>query len=67
MKERKKYFEEFKDMYKEEEQIFHDFLKYFEKNWLNFKFINVGPDRQRLERTNNSCEGFHSYLSKEFL
>ena len=50
---------------KKEKDLFNDFLKYFEKNWLNknnIKFaLCVTEDLE--DRTNNICKGFNNYLS----
>jgi len=50
---------------KQMKKTYESFIKYFEDKWLSMDFISVDQeDREILERTNNGCEGFHSYLSK---
>ena len=66
VEERYKYFEELKTTYKHEEKPFQEFLTYFKKHWMELDFIDLGDNRERITRTNNYCEGFHSHLSKIF-
>jgi len=61
VEERYKYFEEL-----HEEKPFQEFLTYFKKHWMELDFIDLGDNRERITRTNNYCEGFHSHLSKIF-
>ncbi len=39
---------------------------YYQKEWLDTKFIKfeLEYDRTLKSRTNNICEGFHSYLNR---
>jgi len=46
---------------------FKDFLKYFEKNWLNHAIVKAPTNfREKIERTNNICETFHRRF-KDFI
>jgi len=65
--DRLQYFEDLKSTYKNEDKPFQDLFAYFEKNWIDLDFVNLGEDRERITRTNNYCENFHSYLSKNEL
>jgi len=67
VEDRSKYFQELKTNFQHEEKPFQEFLTYFHKNWMELDFINLGENREKLTRTNNYCEGFHSYLSKIYL
>ena len=60
---RREYFDEIRELLKNEEKSIRALLDYFSKNWLQSSFIDVSENRERFERTNNCCEGFNSYLS----
>lgn len=47
-------------------KLFKDFISYYERVWLNTDFIkfDLQYDRTIKSRTNNVCEGFHSYLNR---
>jgi len=64
VEERENHFNELKDIYEGSDDLYKQFLKYFADNWLKMDFIDIDSESRDLrERTNNGCEGFHSYLS----
>ena len=46
--------------------LFNQFISYFEKVWLKTDFIKFDLQYDRIikSRTNNVCEGFHSYMNR---
>lgn len=46
--------------------LYEQFLSYYEKNWLHTNFIKFDEEYDRIikSRTNNICEGFHSFLNR---
>ena len=46
--------------------LYEQFLSYYEKNWLHNNFIKFDEEYDRIikSRTNNICEGFHSFLNR---
>ena len=64
VEERENHFNELKDIYEGSDDLYKQFLKYFADSWLKMDFIVIDSESRDLrERTNNGCEGFHSYLS----
>lgn len=49
----------------EESKKYEKLLAYFERNWLAKSFIDH-EDTAFWNRTNNICEGFNSFLSKQY-
>ena len=48
------------------QNLYEQFITYYEKNWLYTDFIKFDNEYDRIikSRTNNICEGFHSFLNR---
>ena len=61
--EKKNYFKEIETLYKDKND-YTKFIKYFEKNWFNNKFLDFEFSNKETnrDRTNNVCENYHRNL-----
>ena len=62
---KKNFFEQIKNFFSKADKKYNKLLDYFEKNWLNHRFVNFDCMNQGeyLFRTNNYIESFHKNLN----
>jgi len=57
---------EIKEVFKNKDKGYKDFIKYYEKNWLNYTIdFDEIESKGRLVRTNNICERYNERLIRK--